>query len=377
MDSGADNRMIGRSHNTVQANTIHGGVHFQSSPGFLERLFGILASKARSAPVEVPVPIGPLRLSRTIALWGPPGSGKTCFVTALNAALAHLPREWTLVGTDERSHEFLTESTGMLIGGRIFPSATMQGVRFLWTLHTDVEIEIMGPPRSRRTSVPVELTLEVRDFPGRAFDEIAFDNDDEKFSLDAADAYAVEEQQTILDCLALCDGIVYFFDADREMFCGDAARYFVRTAAELERVTQLTTGRRGRLPQRLAVCVSKADRQDLFDLAVHSGHMPSLQFDETLPPRVSDDNAAGFFAALCDKSPTGSAHLVRHAIERYFSRERTRYFVTSATGYHVEDNGLFNPRDCSNVIVSGGVARIRGMVRPFNVLEPLLWLQAP
>ncbi|MFI9816390.1 hypothetical protein [Saccharothrix variisporea] len=117
-----------------------------------------------------------------------------------------------------------------------------------------------------------------------------------------------------------CDAVIYFFDPTRPHH-------------DPNPFTGL-----GPLPHRVAVCVTKCD-------------------DPSVRTRTTGRQPAEVFHDLCQ---TSAAHSVREAIAHTFKPENTRYYTTSAVGFHdpAESNG--HPH---------------AIPRPVNVLEPLLWLQ--
>src|SRR5262249_26034084 len=115
-------------------------------------------------------------------------------------------------------------------------------------------------------------------------------------SLDAFDDVSDRDVwQTVLDHLAACDGIVYLFDPLRS----EPYDYFQRTLEQLTR-RSYENGRllRGRLPQFLAVCVTKFDNPSVFRRAQQAG-LIATGTDARQIPTVPGRLAAEFFQRLC------------------------------------------------------------------------------
>jgi hypothetical protein len=85
----------------------------------------LAASRGRSL-ANVREAKGPIRMQRSIAVWGAPGTGKTTYLAALNIALAQGRQNWALTGADEASTQWLARATGELVT-LSFPVAT-QGI---------------------------------------------------------------------------------------------------------------------------------------------------------------------------------------------------------------------------------------------------------
>jgi len=214
--------------------------------------------------------------------------------------------------------------------------------------------------RKVTTDVPVQLNLDFLDPPG----EIRLrDNSDLGLNGET------------LDHLASCDGFLLLVDPVREQVSGDTYEYLhniLLAVAEL-RLGAMPPG--SRLPQQVAVCITKFDHPDVYRFARLNGYRTYDENDPYLFPRVHDDDAKSFFLDFCRSSGRGDGTLVVSALDRYFYPERTRYFVTSAIGFYLDRrSSRFRDDDSQNVVEQDGRPRIRGSIHPINVLEPILWL---
>ncbi|MDN3351448.1 hypothetical protein [Actinomadura sp. DC4] len=304
-----------------------------------------------------------------IAMWGAPASGKTTFITALDIALTRRDSEWSIVGADDASTDFLVRATDSLSQERKFFPATQTIDRYHWFL-----IRQGGADRRRRWRGPskdtLQIGLELLDPPGGAF------------ALNGAYAGLQEE---LLDNLTNSQGIVFLFDPIREFESGDAFSSLHGTLARLRQRMRASGGLQGgKLPHHLAVCVTKFDEMRVLHTAEKLGLVTSDPHDRYEFPRVDDGDAMELFRELCDISPTGNAEMVMQALDRDFHPERTRYFVTSSIGFHVDKRtSVFDPDDPQNLIPDSSATvakgqpepfRIRGQVHPINVMEPMTWL---
>jgi energy-coupling factor transporter ATP-binding protein EcfA2 len=326
---------------------------------------------------------GPLtsRSIRRIGLWGAPGSGKTTFLAALNVAVTRSKQDLLIYGSDDEATDFLAENTSMLTTQRRFPPATEQLRPLSWAMHLPVQraSRTRLGRRSMETGT-LQLNIDLLDAPGGTFRSVpsastAGGGDNLLFDEEDGEAPGAPEEE-LIDHLAGCDGIVFLFDPIRERTNGDAYEYFQGT---LLRIAQRRLSQGGevrpKLPQYLAVCITKLDDPDVYRQAKRKGYRSFDENDPYLFPRVSDDSAEQFFAELCRGTDVGNADLVSGAIRQFFMPDRVKYFITSAIGFYVGSATRFREQDYQNAVPdSDGVVRIRGPIFPINVVEPLLWL---
>jgi hypothetical protein len=170
------------------------------------------------------------------------------------------------------------------------------------------------------------------------------------------------------------------FDPIREFELGDTWDYTFGICAELLGKFTAEPGFDGKLPHYVAVCVTKFDELPVFETARELGMLTTDPNDPYEFPRVHEDDARLLLASLCDAYATGDGTMVLNTLERHFRPERIKYYVTSAVGFNVNSQtGAFDPDDPQNLLpdpTGTHEARVRGPVRPINVLEPLVWLSS-
>jgi energy-coupling factor transporter ATP-binding protein EcfA2 len=294
-----------------------------------------------------------------LGLWGANASGKTTFLAALLLA-AQLSENgtWRIDTEDADSKLFMRDQMAAL-RRREFPAASQTVTELSWVLdgYPGGSLAKLAKSiwvhRGRR----VVVRLDVVDCPGGIYDERSTSSG--------------PQLQTVLDHLDAGHGLVYLFDKTRPL--RDSYEFFGAVLNELRsrfRAANRLT-RNGTLPHSLAVCVTKLDDPRVFELARRAGVVHKDPGSASVPS-VPEENAERLFHSL---AADGAEDLIVRSIANNFEPSRVRYFGTSAVGFLLGRRGVFNPNDYTNVNTVNGAGRIRGDVRPINVLEPLLWLE--
>lgn len=298
-----------------------------------------------------------------IAMWGPPGSGKTTFLASLSLALLNSGAPWNIIGEDDRSVAFLADHTTALSGSGHFPEATKGIERYQWSLSRTAEPE----PRVNGRRTPSEVSLTLLDPAGGGFGDKPFEAD-------------VDPQELMLN-LARSRGIIFLYDPIREYDSGDSFEHLYRIMSKLAhtlRTTNELVG--GRLPHHVAFCVTKFDDLRVFSTAQR---LRLLRADPGHPhgfPRIEDDEGVRrLLSELALVSASRTAELVVRSLDQYFHADRVRFFASSSIGFYVDPirNAVDwdDPQNLKPDPDSGGKRSVvRGPVFPINVIEPVLWL---
>jgi hypothetical protein len=314
-----------------------------------------------------------------MGLWGPPQSGKTTFLAALKIAATEWrgSGHWIMNGVDDDSSEFLIESTDLLSRESTFPSATVASRPLAFRFNGTESV--VDPANARRPAQlqRVAFDLEVLDVPGDRFDvrrpvraDAKIDDDED---VPVPDTRADADEQ-LIGHLADCKGIVFLFDPVRNARKGDAFQYFHRVIEKLSRtIYNQLPYQDPRLPHHVAVCVTKFDDPEVYQLARRFGLTMNSEYHYG-QPYVPDIYGYEFFRRLC--AMDGGANLLHSALGQYFHPERIRVFITSAVGFYIGPSQRFRPYDHDNVYRDDGKDRIKGDPHPINVLEPIVWLQS-
>jgi hypothetical protein len=328
-----------------------------------------------------------------VGLWGAPGSGKTTFLAALNIAVSQSPLEDLMIyGVDDTSTEFLVNNTAQLTSDRRFPEATiLSGNQYSWVLRMATQVPEKKFMKTKMTTVPLELNLDLLDEPGRVFGDtpdlgtgtasrpsganLGFDDDDPAEAF-GADYGTPGSEDDVMDQLASTDGLLLLFDPTREWRDGDAYNYFQGTLLRIAQRRMAGGGPGGRLPQYVAVCVTKFDHPDVYRRAKTRGYRSFSMDDPALFPRVADELAEKFFAELVREGKKGNAELIGSTLRKFFFPDRVKFFVTSAIGFYKNPRSArFQESDFMNMVPQeSGAPLIRGPIHPINVVEPLIWL---
>ncbi|MFI5906481.1 hypothetical protein [Dactylosporangium sp. NPDC051541] len=299
-------------------------------------------------PLAIPTNANVSQNAVQIGLWGQAESGKTTFLGALRIAAAQQGKfgRWTVSGLDDDSSEFLVAQARQMTRLHRFPEPSQTVDTLRWSFN--------GQLPGRFIKRPVEFVLSVQDVPGETFRHGAV-------------------MQRVVDHLARSRGIIYLFDPITLHHSN--IDYFDQTLQMLSAAVN-AGGRlhRGRLPHYLSVCVTKFDDPAFFRRAVRDGWVTQENIGQRLP-RVPDDRAEAFFDWVCHVLRGQGASLIRDLIRANFHDSRVKYFATSSVGFRLNHQEIFDFRDFTNVqMAPDRTATIRDLVRPINVLEPLISL---
>jgi hypothetical protein len=317
------------------------------------------------APEPPPAPPPPVSGNR-IALLGAPSSGKTSFLGAAWMAAIGASEEmgrWNVVAQGQRAERFIIEQTHYLTVARRFPEATAVPLAFTYNFRAEVPDRPDRPPgtvRAAAAEAAVSARPALRGYRRVDFSLDFFDAGGTEF---AAERYG--KHRGLADHLAAARRILVLVDPRGN---GRQADYL---APHLERLSHghRADGRLidGRLPHRVAVCVSKFDDPMVFQLARRGGWVNQ---DTGGDPYVHPDDADGFAGWLAGTSPDTAA--VRRLIGAYFLPGRVSWYVLSAVGFFRRPDGSMDLEDCSNAVPDeDGIPVLRAPARPLNVLEPL------
>jgi energy-coupling factor transporter ATP-binding protein EcfA2 len=300
-----------------------------------------------------------------IAMWGAPGSGKTTFLAALDIALKRGRYGFNMAGMTDASVNLLIEMTDRLIVKREFPPMTGAIDYFEWDLFRNQQAaDQFGNPIPPG---PNRITLSLADPSGE---------------LARPEKFREPERKKLIDDLAESDGILFMFDPIREFEVGDA---FSTTNGLLHQITAAIASKDrdkfdGTLPQHVAICVTKFDEPKVLATAKKLGIIRQDPHDQHQLPRVHEHQALQLLTALTLVSGSGDGEMLLNALHQAFPG-RVKFFVTSAVGFYVNPTtGRFDEDDPQNLVKTtaglskSGESRIRGALRPINVVEPILWL---
>jgi hypothetical protein len=305
----------------------------------------------------------------SITMLGAPTSGKTTFLAALSIALARHKSEhgqdWNVIGADTASTQALVDLTMALNHHHRFPAATALAIeRYRWLLVGQVLRDVRrGWLGKKQELEPIQIGLDLADASGELYSPSQSSN---------------ESRKELIDNLEHSRGIVFLFDPISEFERSDAFYYVFSVLAELaERMVSTPAFAGGSLPHHVAVCISKFDEPRVIATAENLDVLITADDDRFGFPRVSSDESRDFFIELCEQLDVGDAELVPQTLEKYFQKDRIKYFVTSAIGFYVDPRTKkYDPQDPQNQLPNQdrNKSQIRGSIHPINVVEPLMWL---
>jgi hypothetical protein len=120
--------------------------------------------------------------------------------------------------------------------------------------------------------------------------------------------------------------------------------------------------------------VNKFDDPGFFSAAVEHRWVNQEQSGARMP-FVSLEQGPAFFDWVCSTRYGQTTELIRNTLRAFFHADRVEYFASSGIGFKLNPHGEFDFRDYANVEIRDGVPCIRSLVRPLNVLEPLIRLE--
>lgn len=349
--------------------------------------YGREQANAAPAPrIEAPAPLDPLtapRVARSrriesgppeplkIGIWGSPGSGKSTFLAALQAAIYSSQPSlggWNLVPLGQQSSKLLSGWTNLLVTDKKFPERTTNETTLSWRFYGDLAGSRFQPPWRRlgRAHEAADFDLDLIDVSGEVFGP--------------RPPVQKEDVDRALRHLADARGLIFLFDP----IPGGPARIVEQYLnGPLDEIKRIVAGQGrmvgGRLPHHVCVCVTKFDDKQVFRRACLEGYVNTGRDGI---PRVRGRHAKRLFEALCDGTfwppdelGTPGPQFARRMLQHSFHPARTRYYVTSAIGFKMASDGQFDPGNFANVRQDGEGNRINGAINPINVLEPLVELR--
>lgn len=304
-------------------------------------------------------------------MWGAPGTGKTTFLGALNIALNRKPYGLTMTGANEASVNLLIEMTDLLAVKHEFPQATQNIDYFKWELFDMRARQPVIAPNGqpvRPPAKPAKITLKLTDPSGELM------GNDKKNDPD---------RKKLIDDIVDSEGILFMFDPIREYERGDA--FSTTNGLLIQLVSALATrdpdNFTGKLPHYVAICVTKFDEPRVLETARQLNVLRRDPHDPHDVPWVHELDARKLLVSLASVSGSGDGEMLVNALDQYFHADRVRFFATSAVGFYVDPQSKKFDIDNPQNLVKGaagmaqaGDSRIRGPVRPINIVEPVLWL---
>jgi hypothetical protein len=281
-------------------------------------------------------------VQKKITLWGGPGSGKSTYLAALAlAAYQSQAGGWVINGADEESIEFLLAATSALKNGAFPPPADSQTTRYAFQICGKIK-KTNGTFSFLDQYMQIDLVLRVTDRPGQDF--------------------MASPEETAKD-MADCDGLILLYDYELDLDGHPNFEYLHAVAEYLRVHCAQNLLPRGRLPQHVAVCLSKYD------------HAPTFQwlYENQMISWAGGDNYRNIpYLAQPRWALSRLDNLVLPLLERNFDPQRIAYFGVSSIGfYHRPDGGVE-----ANVATDADTPIIRSgkNIYPLNVLGPILWL---
>lgn len=301
-------------------------------------------AETREPAVHTPGEATERQTRRTIAVLGAASSGKTTFLAAAGLAAAGASPElgrWNVVAESERAELFLVEQTNTLAVARRFPEGTTGPSYFSYVFRAELT-------RGRRPE-RIDFALDFCDASGRNYQWETYGDD-----------------PVIHQHLGRAGHLVILVDPTGDRPQAEfLAPHLERLLREFHEHRRLV---RGRLPHRVAFCITKFDEPSVFQNARRGNWVgQNAQGDPCVPAA----DAEGYIGWLADDS--GYVARARALTKAFFLPDHVRWYAVSAIGFHRAPGGALNLDDCSNrAHDEHGRPVLRGLARPVNVLEPLI-----
>jgi hypothetical protein len=281
-------------------------------------------------------------VQKKIYLWGGPKSGKSTYLGALAlAAYQSQPGGWVINGQDAASIDFLLAATAALKNGAFPPPAPSSARHYSFQICGKIK-KWNGRFSFLDQYTHIDLELHFTDRPGQDF-------------LDAP-------QETAAD-MAGCDGLILLYDYALDQADNPNFEYIHAVVEYLRLQSAPNLLPHARLPQHLAVCLSKYDHAPTFQWLYENQMITwdGAEYYRNIP-----------YLAEPRRALSRLDNLVLPLLERNFDPQRIAYFGVSSAGFFHRPDGGVEP----NVQNADGTPSLRsgGDTYPLNVLGPMLWL---
>ncbi|MBD2463946.1 hypothetical protein H6G89_23370 [Oscillatoria sp. FACHB-1407] len=273
-----------------------------------------------------------------IGIWGTTGVGKTTYLTTLYQQLMSSP-DW-IVDCDRETGNFILNHLRMIQSGHFPPPTSVKDrlevLRFWLNANTNYSTDF-------GSNSNIEIVF--INAPGEFYEDIPFRNND----------FAKGEDDVvwdIVDYLVSCDGIVFLLDPLRSKEHGkNYSSLLWDLFYELLRRSETSNSDSTRLEQYLAFCVTKADREDVWQKAMNS---------ESLVEEIVGER------------------LFRRLLNNFSMKGRYECFTMSAIGRYQDASGEWQEPVYSEILEDSTLItqKIRNDVelQPINILAPIEWI---
>lgn len=191
-----------------------------------------------------------------IGLWGTTAVGKTTYLTMLFSQLED-SQQWDIV-VDKKTRQFIERNLYYLEEEHLFPPPTSQ--------FKDLDILSYTLIPQNHPTIKSRIMLDFIDAPGEFYENI-MSNDAQ-----VIDAHSDTETMDIVDYLVSCDGIIFLFDPQRTNQGVQGYSTIIRNLFfELKERSKHPEVKFNRLPQYMAFCITKIDREEFWNQGENSG----------------------------------------------------------------------------------------------------------
>jgi len=298
-----------------------------------------------------------------IGLWGTSAVGKTTYLTMLFSQLEDSD-QWDIV-VDKKSRQFIERNLYYLEEEHIFPPPTSQ-FRDLDILHYTLI------PHNHPT-IKSRIMLDFIDAPGEFYENII---SNEVQVIDGQN----DQSMDIVDYLVSCDAIIFLLDPQRTQKDGQGYSTIIRNLFfELKERSKHPEVKFNRLPQYMAFCISKIDREEFWNQGENSG-LTSRELTEKIIGKTTLHKLENNYCMKGRYNFFSLSSIGRYRDEYGYLKEAIIYpeETIQTTISFSENQNINHHRNLTQTpqVILNKQPKIKDniILQPIGILEPINWI---
>lgn len=306
-----------------------------------------------------------------IGLWGTTGVGKTTYLTMLFSQLED-SEQWDIV-LDKKSRQFIERNLYYLEEENLFPPPTSQ--------FRDLDILSYTLIPQNHPTIKSRIMLDFIDAPGEFYENIM------SHDAQVIDTQNEDESMDIVDYLVSCDAIIFLLDPQRTQQGGQGYSTIIRNLFfELKERSKHPEVKFNRLPQYMAFCISKIDREEFWNQGENSG-LSSRELTEKIIGKTTLHKLENNYCMKGRYNFFSLSSIGRYRDEYGYLKEAIIY-----PEEHPKETGNLSHNPTINTLISG-FAKTKNtsqtpqviinkqpkikegiILHPIGILEPINWI---